>query len=388
MLRKTVVSIITFIFLIVSLSFPAYAQTVGVSAKSAVLINADTKEVLYEKDAYTKRSMASTTKIMTAIVALENADLQQVVEIKKEIITVEGTSMGLRDGDKVTVEALLYGLLLESGNDAANVIAHHIGGSAEDFAKMMNAKAKEIGMNNTNFVTPSGLDDEQHYTTAYDMALLAAYALKNDTFLQICSCQSKRVQINDKKVTLTNHNRLLKMYDDCIGVKTGFTKKSGRCLVSAAQRNNVRLVAVTLSAPDDWNDAKKLFNYGFSQQKSITLTTPQDKQLSINVVSGTSSSVRVQVKEEVSLSSKSDISERISRKILLKKFYYAPIKDGEVMGKIIFFLDGEKIKETQLIACESVKSLPAKEVEESKNFFEKIKDFFSKGRKTCQITMK
>ena len=262
--RKIICLIISACIIIINC--PNVKAQVNVSAHSAVLIDAGNGEILFGKNENEQRSMASTTKIMTSLLAIEHGKPDDIVTITDEMVRVEGTSMGLKAGDKVTIEGLVYGMLLSSGNDAANAVAIAIAGDAESFAELMNKRAKEIGANNTNFVTPSGLDDEQHYSTAYDMALIAMEAMKNETFASIACQKTAKVKFGNPPVehTLSNHNRLLSMYEGTIGIKTGFTKKSGRCLVSCAQRNGIRLIAVTLNAPDDWNDHMAMYDYGFS----------------------------------------------------------------------------------------------------------------------------
>ncbi|MBQ4100232.1 MAG: D-alanyl-D-alanine carboxypeptidase, partial [Oscillospiraceae bacterium] len=210
-------------------------RAVGVSANSAVLIEMQTGKVLYEKNAHQKLSMASTTKIMTALLTLESQNLDTYFTVNPKVIQVEGTSMGLLEGDQVTLRALAYGMLLASGNDAANSAAVAVGGSIDAFVAMMNERAKLLGMKNTSFKTPSGLDDDGHYSTAYDMALLASAALSNPDFVEICSKETAKIKYGNPPYDrwLKNHNKLLTGYDGTISVKTGFTKKSGRCLVSA-----------------------------------------------------------------------------------------------------------------------------------------------------------
>ena len=217
--------------------------------------------------------MASTTKIMTALIAVQSEQLDDVVEITKEMIEVEGSSIYLKAGEKLTLRSLVVGLLLESGNDAANAIAITLAGSKEAFADKMNEVAASLGMKNTHFVTPSGLDDDEHYTTAYDMALLGSAAMRCPEFAAIACRQSMTIDFVEPAVrrTFYNHNRLLLEMDGCSGVKTGFTKKSGRCLVSSCERDGILLIAVTLNDPDDWNDHKKMMDYGFSQVEKVML---------------------------------------------------------------------------------------------------------------------
>ena len=265
---KKIISIL--LILIIPMSFPLFALADAqpqVSAKSAVLINADSGEILYAKGENDKRPMASTTKIMTALITLEMAAVNnKIVTITDNMVRVEGSSMGLMPGNKLSLKSLAAGMLLVSGNDAANSAAIAIGGSTESFAELMNKRAKELNMTNTHFVTPSGLDDKEHYTTARDLAVLAAAAMKNPDFAEIACEKSMSVQFISPDLTrrLTNHNKLLSMYNGCVGVKTGFTKKAGRCLVSSAEKNGVHLVAVTLNASDDWNDHAKNNHYSLN----------------------------------------------------------------------------------------------------------------------------
>ena len=233
-----------------------------VSAASAILVDGSSGRVLYEKDAHQKRLIASTTKLMTALVALESGHrLDEVVTIAPEWTGAEGSSLYLRPGEEITLEALLYGLLLRSGNDAALAVAGHCGGTVEDFVTLMNRKARELGMEQSAFANPNGLNAEGHYSTAYDMALLARACLRNQALVEIASTKS----ITFGTRSFTNHNKLLWQYEGCIGLKTGYTEKAGRTLVSAAERDGLTLICVTLNAPNDWVDHAKLFDYGFSQ---------------------------------------------------------------------------------------------------------------------------
>ncbi|MDE7278802.1 MAG: D-alanyl-D-alanine carboxypeptidase [Oscillospiraceae bacterium] len=222
----------------------------GLSAKAAILIDAQTGTVIAEKNERQRLPMASTTKIMSALLLLESGDLDTQFKVDNNAIMVEGSSMGLCEDDIVTKRTLCYGMLLPSGNDAANQTAVMLAGSTEKFAEMMNSRAKEIGLEDTNFVTPSGLHDENHYSTAYDMAVLTREALKNEDFREICGTKRAKLKFGNPPYErwLVNTNKLLTMYDACIGVKTGFTDEAGRCLVSAAEKNGVTLICVTLNA--------------------------------------------------------------------------------------------------------------------------------------------
>ncbi len=238
---------------------PVRAWGISTSAAAAVLMDADTGQVLYDLNGGRRMLIASTTKIMTALVALERASLTDVITVKQKHMT-EGSSMYLKPGERVTVEELLYGLLLCSGNDAAEALADGCGGTAS-FVRRMNGLAGELGMEDTSFENPSGLDGQAHYSTARDMARLAAYAAGNHTFVRLCSTRS--VTIGGR--TMTNHNRLLRAVPGCIGMKTGYTRAAGRTLVSAAERDGRRLVAVTLQDGNDWADHAALYDWGFAQ---------------------------------------------------------------------------------------------------------------------------
>ena len=243
---------------------PCRAEAVQLSAAAAILMDADSGEVLYEKDAARKMRIASTTKIMTALVVLEHARLTDTITVTGDHM-VEGSSMYLKPGEVVTVEELLYGLMLCSGNDAALALADCCGG-LEAFVAAMNDKAAALGMTGTSFANPNGLDDEKHYSTARDMAVLAAYAAKDPTFRRICSTRTATVGGR----TMTNHNKLLSQVEGCIGMKTGYTKAAGRTLVSCAERDDRRLVAVTLCDGNDWADHKALYEMGFSENTEET----------------------------------------------------------------------------------------------------------------------
>ena len=363
----SLILIFAFIF-----SFNVYAVDLSVSASSAVLMVADTGEVVFEKNAYNKRSMASTTKIMTALLTAEQCTPQRVVVVTDHMVNVEGTSMGLLAGDKVTFHDLIYGMLLASGNDAANTAAIAIDGSIEKFAKRMNNKAKEIGMTNTNFVTPSGLDDENHYSTAYDMALLGCYALRNSDFLKACSSYRAKLCYGNEPYTryLTNHNKLIKTFDGAIGIKTGFTKKSGRCLVSAAERDGVMLVCVTLNAPDDWNDHKKLLEYGF---QNVTLKNFDVELPAVKIAGGSSADVSLCLSEPLQVAVYCS-AEKIKTQFVLKQFEFAPVRSGEMLGEVRLLLDGTVIASSPLIASCDVEAVTVEKVKKP-SLIERIKTF-------------
>lgn len=373
-MRKTV----SFLLLLFVFSFGSSALDVpDVSAQSAAVMVADSRELIYGKNEHEQRGMASTTKIMTALLTLECASPLKQITVTEQMAAVEGTSMGLLPGDKVTYHDLVYGMLLASGNDAANTVAISISGSIPEFAKLMNSRANKIGMRNTSFVTPSGLDDENHYSTAYDMALLGCEAIRNPDFLLACSSVQAKLCYGNEPYTrfLSNHNRLLKTFDGAVGIKTGFTKKSGRCLVSAAERNGVMLVCVTLNAPNDWQDHKALLQYGFERVsvKALDFKLPQ-----LTVYGGESEKVGVELCEPLSIATQCN-SDRISQQLIIKPYCIAPLKKGDIAGEVRINIGNKTVKSVPVAIKEDVKAI-TKEVYIKPSIFkrlaEKITDFF------------
>ncbi len=338
-------------------SFLAFCEgELSVSARSAILIEAESGRVLYRKSADTRLPMASTTKIMTAVIALEKCrDLQKQVKVDARAVGVEGSSIYLYEGEMLTMENLIYALLLSSANDAAVAIACEVAGSVEGFADLMNEKAHELGLSDTHFTNPNGLHDDDHYTTARDLANLTAYALKNKTFKEMTSTKKKAIPMLEGEGTrlLVNHNKMLSMYEGAIGVKTGFTKKSGRCLVSAAERDGLTLIAVTLNAPNDWNDHKNLLDFGFKSYEKKHFASAGELCFDVPLISGEETTVKVKNSRDISafLSREhGDIKEIVE----LPRFAFASIKEGEVLGRIVYMLDGREIAEAPLIAEKSV----------------------------------
>ena len=338
-----------------------------VSASCAALMVAETGELIYGKNEHDRRSMASTTKIMTSLLAIEALTPQRKITVSADMLNIEGTSMGLLPGDTVTLEGLVYGMLLQSGNDAANVTAITLGGNVENFVSMMK--------------TPSGLDSKEHYSTAYDMALLGCTAIKNPEFAAVCSQKSAVVCYGNPpyRRTLTNHNRLLRIYDDAVGIKTGFTKKSGRCLVSAARRDGVTLVAVTLNAPDDWNDHSKMLEYGFSVVERHEADTDMSA-VSLKIAGGESESVPLKLSRPLRYISRKGKTARTEQKISLKKFEYAPIEENTVVGSVELIIDGNVVDRAEILTAGAVRvqnivpKEPQKEKSRIKKFIEKIKN--------------
>ncbi len=352
----------------------ASASGPSVSARSAVLIEQHSGRVIFEKNGGERLSMASTTKIMTGLILAEQPDLEKEIVTTAEMVNVEGSSMGLRAGYTVSYKSLLYGLMLVSGNDAANTIAISLAGSTAEFAALMNEKAALIGMTGTNFVTPSGLDDENHYTTALDMCKLTAYAMENPVFAAAVGSKSAHVSFGNPPVTYTfsNHNKMLRNYVGAVGVKTGFTKKSGRCLVSAIDRDGKKLIAVTLNAPDDWNDHAKMLNFGIAklETRQLDLLLPDDD---ITVSGG--GSIKLSA-EPISAALLPEDFEKLERVIFLPEFLFGPVKTGDVIGKIEYKLDGKIIAVTEIKAAEEAQVKEKQVPEKSKK--QKLKEQFFK----------
>jgi len=347
------ISFLIALFLLFSGFLPQKISALGISAKYACVIDAMSGNVLYEKNAYEKHSMASTTKIMTALVALENKPLSDIVTASAEAAGTEGSSIYLKQGEKITLEDLLYGLMLASGNDAAVAIAEHVGGDVDTFAKMMTEKAKSLGLKNTSFKNPNGLDEEGHYTTAYDLAIITKAALENEKFKEIVSTKTKNISNADESYmrTLSNHNKLLKLYPDCIGVKTGYTKKTGRCLVSAAERDGFRIIAVTLNAPDDWNDHMRMLDYAFSSYSAKPLIIKDMVLKTIPVSNGSSDRLELLADDNcfVTITGKDDLA-NINLKYKTPQKIDAPIKKGTIIGNVEISYKDKFLKEINLIA--------------------------------------
>ena len=260
------------ILLLIFLMFPISIFAIETSARSAILMDMDSNKILYEKNINEQRSVASISKIMTAVVAIESGKLDDKVTIGREINTSYGSGIYIKEGEVLTLRDLLYGLMLRSGNDAAIAIATYVGGNSTNFVKLMNDKAKKIGMNNTVFNNPSGLDQEKgNYSTAYDMAILASYAMKNNEYKKITSTKKYVLKTNKNVYSWINKNKLLSLYKYTTGGKTGFTEIAKRTLVSTASRDNMNLVVVTLNDGNDWQDHQNLFEYGFNNYTNLKI---------------------------------------------------------------------------------------------------------------------
>ena len=353
MKRSILCILISAVILVCCAPSAGAASVPTISAKAAILIDAQTGKVITGKNQYDKLPMASTTKIMSALLLMESGDLDTEFRVDNTAILVEGSSMGLCPDDVVTKRALCYGMLLPSGNDAANETAFLLAGDTEKFADMMNKRAKKLGMRDTHFVTPSGLHDDDHYSTAYDMALLTREALKNETFREICGTSKAKLKFGNPPYErwLINTNKLLSLYDGCIGVKTGFTDEAGRCLVSAAERDGVTLICVTLNDPNDWNDHIRLYNYGFSKVKSVDAGLDLS-DIYVNVAGGDTGKVRVVPAEIPKYTSLNGNVPKATYEAAVEKFIYAPVSKGKKAGVVRYYSDGVLIGTSDLIAAE------------------------------------
>lgn len=324
------------------------AEAVEVSASAAVLMDMDSGRVLYEWNAGTRMLIASTTKILTALVAIRDGNLSDMVKVSREAAYTEGSSMYLKEGEELALETLLYGLLLCSGNDAAVAIAEHVGGSVKGFVKRMNETAAELGMKDSSFANPNGLDDEAHYSTAYDMALLARAAMGNETLVRIAS--TRTVTIGGR--TMTNHNKLLGYVDGCLGLKTGYTRAAGRTLVSCAERNGQRLIVVTLQDGNDWADHQSLYDYGFAAypaKRMAQLGHELEKKDGVPLIAADSFAWPLAQ------------GETLETAVELDRELAAPLRAGTRVGAAVFSLNGKEVGRVDLLVGRDVSPPAAKE---------------------------
>lgn len=360
-MRKTILLIL--ILLNIS-TLNSYA----ISAQSAVLIDSNSGRVVYEDNAYTKLPMASTTKIMTGLLSCESGRLKDIVKVSPFASGTEGSSLWLKVGERQTLENLTYGLMLKSGNDAAVAIAEHLGGNVDAFALLMNKKAREIGALNTSFKNPHGLDDENHYTTAFDLALITREAMKNKKFREIVSTKTYSIPMEGEAWdrALKNHNKLLWNYEGCNGVKTGFTKRCGRCLVSSAEKNGQELICVTLNAPDDWKDHKYLLDYGFENYKTKTIIEKGEKAGSFTYDKKNDRKVKLVCNEDYKIALKD--TDTIRTETIYKEISLSA-KKGTPAGCINIYCNEEKIGSVEIVTAETIKKL---------TLIQKLKITFSK----------
>lgn len=334
----------------------------AISARSAVVIDAGSGRVLYEQNAYEKLPMASTTKIMTGLLACESGRLDETVTVSPNASGTEGSSLWLGIGEKMSLENLTYGLMLRSGNDAAVAIAEHLAGCSEAFAAMMTVRAREIGAKDTRFKNPNGLDAEGHYTTAYDLALISRFAMKNKKFAQIVATKTKTIPWEGSQWdrSLKNHNKMLWRYEGCNGIKTGFTKKCGRCLVTSAKRGDEQYICVTLNAPSDWEDHTEMLDCAFENYETKTVFPKGANVTSYVYDKKKGSRVPLICKDGYSIAVKE------GEKVKTKIEYLGAVKDikkGEAGAKAHIILNDSEIDCVDLVFSKTVSK---------KSFFERF----------------
>ncbi len=335
-----------------------------INSRSAVVIDRKSKNIIYGKNENVKKAMASTTKIMTAMVVIQNTNLNNIVDISKKAAGTGGSRLGLKAGDKITVKDLLYGLLLRSGNDCAVALAEYVAGSVKEFSNLMNQNAQMLGLNNTHFVTPHGLDEEEHYTTAYELAILADYALNNEIFAQIVNTKSYTININKNSKTLNNTNELLGNLNGVYGVKTGFTNGAGRCLVTSIKRGNLDVICVVLGADtkkDRTRDSAKLIEYTFNKYEEIDIKEKIKESFEkwneingnrINIEKGESSKLELTLNDKdkiftypIEKGTEDNINIEINANLNLK----APVLENTNIGKIKIYYNAKELLEIDIL---------------------------------------
>lgn len=336
-------------------------NTAAISAKRAYVLDAVSGRVLYEKNPQERSLIASTTKIMTALIVCEQCNVLDRMRIPKEAVGIEGSSMYLQEGEVLTLQELLYGLMLQSGNDAAVALAIYCGGTVEGFAELMNDKARNLGLRDTHFENPNGLDSPGHFSTARDLAVLAAYAMENPVFRKTVSTKSLMVG----QRYLTNHNKLLWRVEGADGVKTGYTKAAGRILVSSATRNDRRILVVTIDGPDDWNDHISLLESGFSRYSVQKIVAKGQYVDTLDVVGGQACRVQILAAEDFCYA----LAPEEQPQLMLPGpgFVYAPAVEGADAGVVYVLLEGRAIGKIPVVYGQTIEQLP-----EEESFWQKL----------------
>jgi len=361
--KKKILMVLVIASLLCSLSF-TYAVNGfehSVSGEAAIVIDTATGRILYEKNINHKMPMASTTKIMTALVALERMPLDKQIEVDPKAVGVEGSSIYLKANERIKMEDLLYGLMLRSGNDAATAIAIAAAGSVEDFAALMNAKARELGANNTNFMNPHGLSHNEHYTTAYDLAIITRAAMHHPTFKEISKSKYWRAERSSEYNYFVNKNKILSIVEGGDGVKTGFTKIAGRCLVASATREDMQFIAVTLNDGNWFNTTKELLDKSFSIYKPHVVYNANDLVGSLPITNGLKDNVNLLAAKKIVIPLKEEEFDKVTTKIQFPETMHAPIIKGQSVGKIYTYLNNELIDTTSIYTEEEVEKLSFKD---------------------------
>lgn len=348
-----------FVLFIFGFSVSAEGGDLSLSAQAFVLYCPDNNEVILSRNLHTPAGMASTTKIMTSLLTLEYAQKEDRAVDFTSKMQAEGSSMYLKEGDRVRLSDLAAGMMTVSGNDAANAAAVALASDTKEFAELMNKRAKEIGMENTSFKNPSGLSEEGHFSTPYDMALLMSEAMENEAFRDLTLQKSVTVDFlkpEGHRVTYNNHNRLLSMYEYCTGGKTGYTKSSGRCLVTCSEKDNLRLIAVTFNAPSDWQDHIALYDYGFEKLAARVVGDSQEIYR-VNVAGSDKESISAKTEKTCKFVSDTKSVQNVQTQICINPLIFAPVKKGDVVGKVVCKQNGKTVLENNIVAREDAEYL-------------------------------
>ena len=333
---------------------PALAQMPEITAESAILVDAYSGRVLYAKNEHVRRPMASTTKITTALVALEKAKLTDVVTVSKNASETGEATIDLQEGEKITLENLLYGMMLPSANDAAVAIAEHIGGTQEKFIDLMNKRVQDLGLKDTHYVTPNGLHDDNHFSSAYDLAFIAREALKLPKFREIIATKRREIpwEGHPWQRVLTNKDKLLNNYPYAIGVKNGYTHQAGNCLVGAAEKDGLTLIAVVMKSSHMYEETQKILEYGFANYQPLKVVSRGELIRKINVVNGIKKQIQVVSSQDVVLAVNPEEAKTVSKKIALVNSLSAPVKVGSRAGVMEILLNGTLFKTVDLLTSE------------------------------------
>lgn len=354
LLVTTILLVCFFSIMTLQTSF-ALDSDVNISANAAIMLESGTNSVLYSKNAHTRLPMASTTKVMTALVAIEKGNPSDIVKTADEAYGIEGSSIYLAKNERISLKDLLYGLMLRSGNDASIAIAVHIGGNVQTFVDMMNAKAQELGLTNTHFTNPNGLPDDDHYTSAYDLGIICSAALSNETFKTIVGTQYYTAQTGEVKRTMMNKNKLLWQYDGALGIKTGYTQKAGKCLTFAAQRNGMTVIGVVLNCPDMFPDSMKLMDYCFENYEMYKLIS-KDSIVMRSMIGNSSRLAAFAAASDISVPVKKSDGAKFTTQIQLNPNLTAPLKQGATVGVLTLYNGSTPVTSTALVCNENVGS--------------------------------
>lgn len=355
-MRKFILVFLMYILIFNNIVFANEIEKPKVDATSAILLDAKTGKVLWEKDAHTPMAMASTTKIMTAIIALENANMEDIVTVSKKAASAPQVKMNLKKDEKIKLKYLMYALMLQSSNDAAVAIAEHVGGSVEGFCKMMTDKAKSLGANDTLYVTPNGLDSGDHHSTAYDLAIISKYALENEDFMKLINTKSVTCNSDINTYSINNKNRLLNEMSGANGIKSGFTGKAGHCFVGSVKRDGMQLISVVLASgwgekgkEQKWKDTKEVLNYGFKTFKYRDIIKSNVNAGTVNIDRSKTPNVGLYYFEGLMIPLSDEEFETIKIEVDYPETVKAPIQKDEKLGVAKVFINGTLYKEIDLL---------------------------------------